>query len=85
MTGYLYVAGRTGVLAGLTIGAAVLNAILNYVLILWLGPIGAAVATSITFAILAVLTAYLATTLYDMPWRAALANLGERGRAILMR
>lgn len=80
MTGYLYVAERTDVLAGLTVGAAVLNAALNYVLILWVGAVGAAIATAVTFAALGLVTTYLATKLYDMPWREAIMGLMHRSR-----
>ena len=74
MTGYLYVAERTDVLAIISIAAAVLNAGLNYWLILWLGAIGAAVATAATFGAVALATSIVATRLVPMPWRGALAD-----------
>jgi O-antigen/teichoic acid export membrane protein len=71
MTGYLYLAERTRLISGLTLGAAVVNGVLNYVLILHWGAIGAAVSTAITFALLAAVTAWFAVRLWPMPWAEA--------------
>lgn len=78
MTGYLYVAEKTNVLASLTVVTAVLNAVLNYVFIRLWGAIGAAVATTVTFAAVGLVTAYLATRFYEMPWRGAVARALRR-------
>jgi O-antigen/teichoic acid export membrane protein len=77
MAGYLYLAERTRLISGLTLGAAVLNGILNYVLILRWGAIGAAVATAITFGLLAAVTAWFAVRSWPMPWREAFRRREE--------
>lgn len=66
----LYVAGRTRAVALSVGGAALLNLVLNLVLIPLLGIAGAAVATLISYAALAVGTARLAqsSTPVDYPW-----------------
>lgn len=78
LTGYLYVAERTKLLASLTLGAALLNAGLNWAFIVLMGPVGAAVATAVTFAALALATTVVAVRLYEMPWRAGFFRLVGR-------
>jgi O-antigen/teichoic acid export membrane protein len=68
MTGYLYIAERTGLIGGLTGSAAVLNAGLNLMFIGWWGTLGAAIATAVTFAFIAALTTVFAVRLHPMPW-----------------
>lgn len=75
MIGYLYIAERTGLIGVLTGGAAVLNAVLNFVFIRWWGVLGAAIATAVTFAVVAALTTILAVRVHPMPWRLALRRL----------
>lgn len=75
MIGYLYIAERTGLIGALTGGAAVLNAVLNFVFIRWWGVLGAAIATAVTFAAVAALTTILAVRVHPMPWRLALRRL----------
>lgn len=72
MIGYLYIAECTGLIGALTGGAAVLNAVLNFVFIRWWGVLGAAIATAVTFAVVAALTTVLAVRVHPMPWRLAL-------------
>lgn len=81
MTGYLYIAEKTRLIGGLTLVAAFLNALLNYVLIKLYGSIGAAVATAATFAFIAVLTTIFAVRSHPMPWATAIRSLlgGRRG------
>lgn len=75
MIGYLYIADRTGLIGALTAGAAVLNAVLNFLFIRWWGVLGAAIATAVTFAAVAALTTVLAVRVHPMPWRLALRRL----------
>lgn len=80
MTGYLYVEEKTRILATLTVVAAVLNAVLNYLLIRLMGEVGAAVATAATFAVVAIVTTILAVRMHDMPWKEAITGLRRRLR-----
>ncbi len=64
----LYHVNRTGVLAAVSVTAAALNAVLNYVLILYNGAIGAAQATAVTFFFSFIAVKLLAMRYYDMPW-----------------
>lgn len=68
MTGYLYIAERTRLIAALTLSAAVLNALLNVAFIHVWGALGAAVATAVTFAFIAILTTIVAVRSHPMPW-----------------
>lgn len=69
MTGYLYIADRTRLIATLTLCAAGLNAILNILFIHFWGALGAAIATAVTFAFIAALTTVFAVRAHDMPWK----------------
>jgi O-antigen/teichoic acid export membrane protein len=75
MIGYLYVAERTRAIGALTGGAAVLNAVLNLVFIRWWGALGAAIATTVTFAVVAAVTTVIAVRVHPMPWRLGLRRL----------
>ena len=82
ISAYFYIANRTGTIARLSVGVALLNAALNYVLIKACGgPIGAAYATAISFAALTVVGWLLAARAHPMPWgsglRKAPALIGE--------
>ena len=68
----LYAAGRTQAVAASVGGAAVLNLVLNLALIPFVGIVGAAVATLVSYAVLAVVTARMAeaSTPAAYPWRA---------------
>jgi O-antigen/teichoic acid export membrane protein len=72
MTGYLYIAERTRLLGGLTLSAAVLNALLNFLFIGFWGALGAAIATAFTFAYVAAVTTVFAVRSHAMPWGSAL-------------
>jgi len=75
MIGYLYLAERTKLIGGLTLSAALLNALMNFMFIKLFGPVGAAISTAVTFAFIAFLTTILAVRSYPMPWTAALKSL----------
>jgi O-antigen/teichoic acid export membrane protein len=66
--GYLFYLKKTVHIAVLTIITAVVNIILNYVLIGHFGTIGAAYATCISFFVQAGLAWFLSQRLYAMPW-----------------
>jgi len=68
VSGYLYHTGNTKVLALVSVLAAILNAVLNYILIMRNGAIGAAQATAITFLFSFVVVKILAMRYYEMPW-----------------
>jgi O-antigen/teichoic acid export membrane protein len=72
MVGYLYLAERRALIGALTGVAALLNAVLNVVFIRWWGVLGAAVATAVTFAVVAALTTIFAVRVHPMPWRLGL-------------
>jgi O-antigen/teichoic acid export membrane protein len=71
----LYVAGRTRAVAASVGGAALLNLVLNLILIPTIGVAGAAVATLVSYAALAVITARTAqsSAAVAYPWRALAA------------
>jgi O-antigen/teichoic acid export membrane protein len=79
MAGYLYLAERTRLIGSLTLMAAILNGVLNYVLILRMGAIGAAISTAVTFAFLAAVTTWFAVRSWPMPWRAGIRSILRRG------
>jgi O-antigen/teichoic acid export membrane protein len=66
---YVFYAKKTHLLAGVTFISAIANILLNFLLIRANGPIGAAQASTVSFAISFVLTWILAARVYDMPWR----------------
>ncbi|MFP4698144.1 MAG: flippase [Eubacteriales bacterium] len=65
---YIFYAQKTKYLAGITMGAGVLNIVLNYVLISWYGAIGAAQATTIIYFLKFILVWMLSAKVYSMPW-----------------
>ena len=72
---YIFYAQKTSYLAWLTLGSAVLNIGLNYVIISKYGAIGAAQATTIIFLIRFILTWILCSKVYKMPWNLRNTNL----------
>lgn len=64
----LYHVNRTGVLATVSGVSVILNFILNYMLILRYGAIGAAQATAITYLFYFLAVKVLAAYYYKMPW-----------------
>ena len=66
---YVFYAKQTHLLAAVTFFAAVVNIVLNYILIRANGPIGAAQASAASFFVSFVLTWMLAARVYKMPWR----------------
>jgi O-antigen/teichoic acid export membrane protein len=68
VAGYLYIAGRTRLLASLTLFAAIVNGVANYLFIGWFGAVGAAMATALAFGLLTLLTVYFAVRSHPMPW-----------------
>lgn len=91
MMNVLYAHAHTRSVARLVISAAVLNAVLNLLAIPWIGAVGAALTTFLSYAALAALTAREAVRLdpRHYPWRviplAACLVLGLWGAAQLTR
>jgi O-antigen/teichoic acid export membrane protein len=68
IAGYLYHLDKTALLASISLGAALLNIILNYYLIPINGGIGAAQATFISFSFLFIVVKIAVVRSYDMRW-----------------
>ena len=67
-SGYIFYTKNTGFLGWVSILNILLNAGLNYILILNCGAIGAAYATCISFFVVSAIVAYKANRLFPMPW-----------------
>lgn len=65
---YVSYVRKNHLIAGVTLLAAALNLVLNYVLIRANGPVGAAQATAVTFFVAFLLTFTLAARVHPMPW-----------------
>jgi O-antigen/teichoic acid export membrane protein len=68
VSAYIFFAGRTHLLAWVTILSALLNILLNYLLIRRNGPVGAAQASAVAFLVSFLLTWALGNRAYRMPW-----------------
>jgi len=68
VTNYIFYAGKNHMLAWVTFITAVVNIVLNYVLISRNGAIGAAQASTIAFFMSFLLTWVLSARVYPMPW-----------------
>lgn len=75
---YIFVAGRTSSLAGMTLTAGLFNVPASYLLVVHNGVIGAAQAFMLAQAFLFIGTWYLAQRAHPMPWRTALAPVSSR-------
>lgn len=65
---YIFYVEKTYILAGITFSCAALNIPLNYTLIKWNGPVGAAQAHALTLFLFFLLTWILSSRVYKMPW-----------------
>lgn len=65
---YIFYAQKTAYLSWITFGSALVNIVLNYFFISFNGAIGAAQATTFTFALSFVATWILSNKVYKMPW-----------------
>lgn len=65
---YIFYVKKTYILAWITLFAAGINIILNYLLIKANGAMGAAQATTITFFVAFIFTWILSMKVYEMPW-----------------
>jgi Na+-driven multidrug efflux pump len=72
--GYLIAAGKTKLYSYVTFIAAFMNILLNYILLKAFGLIGSAWATLISMGFGALLTIYVSTRVYKMPWGFFLAK-----------
>ncbi|NBB84773.1 MAG: oligosaccharide flippase family protein [Bacteroidetes bacterium] len=70
ITNVLYAAGKTGTMGSLVLAAAVLNLLLNLALIPFIGAVGAALTTYVSYLALALGNAYVAgqTQAVAFPW-----------------
>jgi len=69
VTNYIFYAKKTHLLAVVTFLTALVNIILNYILISWKGAIGAAQATTLAFLFSFLFTWFVSARVYEMPWR----------------
>jgi O-antigen/teichoic acid export membrane protein len=65
---YIFYSGKTYIITLITVIAAALNICLNYLLIKKIGPLGAAIATTICFFLSFLLTWIFAAKVVSMPW-----------------
>ena len=65
---YIFYAQKNSLLAMVTFATAIINVILNYFFIKAFGPIGAAQATTVVFAIKFIMVWILSAKVLDMPW-----------------
>jgi O-antigen/teichoic acid export membrane protein len=65
---YIFYAQKTAILAWITFGTALVNIVLNYIFISLNGAIGAAQATTLTFALSFMATWIFSNKAYPMPW-----------------
>jgi O-antigen/teichoic acid export membrane protein len=68
VSAYIFYAGRTHLLAWVTVLSALLNILLNYFLIRRNGPVGAAQASAVAFLASFLVTWALCNRAYPMPW-----------------
>lgn len=68
VTNYLFFVNKTGILASITFTCAILNMILNYFLIKYVGAIGAAISAAIVSFIFFITTWIYSSSKYEMPW-----------------
>lgn len=71
ISSYIFYAQKTSYLAWVTLFTAIVNLILNYILIGNNGAIGAAQATTIIYLVKFILTWILSSKVYKMPWKEA--------------
>lgn len=71
---YIFYAQKTKFLAMVTFITAALNIVLNYIFIGRFGAIGAAQATTVTFAIKFIFVWIVSSKIYKMPWRLKISN-----------
>lgn len=68
MVNFLFFDKRTSLIATLSIGSAILNIVLNYILIKINGIVGAAQATMVTFFFSLIIMVVITYKSYQMPW-----------------
>ena len=68
VTGFVFYAKKTGMLSKVTLISAAINIPLTYILLKEFGTIGAAISTTIVFALSFIFTWILSARVYQMPW-----------------
>jgi O-antigen/teichoic acid export membrane protein len=71
VTNYIFYVKKTHILAWVTFGSALVNIVLNYILIRIYGAIGAAISATIVSFLFFMLTWILSNYVYKMPWLSA--------------
>jgi len=66
---YIFFAEKTIYLSFIIPSSALLNVVLDYFFIKYFGAVGAAIATTITYAVIFLVTWVLSNKVYKMPWR----------------
>lgn len=75
---YIYFAKKTHILTGLTMFSALVNLVLNYLLVIRFGAIGAAYATVVSFGLSFVLAWWLSNKVCPMPWFSCFSSSSGR-------
>lgn len=76
-SGYIFYSKKTKVLGWLAFVNVMVNLALNYFLISWIGPLGAAIATCISYFLVAILILLYVIPRYPMPWK-EVVSLGRK-------
>lgn len=66
---FLHYCQKTKVLGTITFSLTFLQVFLSYCLIMWIGPIGAAVSSAIVSFAIAILVAFYSNYVFPMPWK----------------
>ena len=72
---YIFFAGKTAILAWVTLSSAIINIAFNYCFIKLNGPVGAAQASTLTFFFSFIMTWVLSARVYKMPWKLSYADI----------
>lgn len=74
-SGYIFYSKKTKVLGWLAFANVVINLLLNFLLISWIGALGAAIATCISYFLVAVFMLLYVVRRYPMPWKDVLSSV----------
>jgi Na+-driven multidrug efflux pump len=67
-TNYIFFFNKTKILGWLAVINVLTNLLFNYLFIKWVGAIGAAYATALSFFLVFLIIAYQANRLVSLPW-----------------
>ncbi len=74
-SGYIFYSKKTKVLGWLAFVNVIINLLLNFLLITWIGAMGAAIATCISYFLVAVFMLLYVVRRYPMPWMDVLKSV----------